>query len=87
MIFQSEARAEQSVESERRGNMQCPGPPCDLGPHCWRDPLGKKHFKLRTHHLRALVDFVGQGNALQSHDDVPEHIREQLCRLGSTEYV
>jgi hypothetical protein len=38
-------------------------------------PLGKKHFKLQIHHLGALVDFVGQGNALQSHDNVPEHIR------------
>jgi len=22
--------------------MQCPGPPCDLGPHCWINPIGKK---------------------------------------------
>jgi hypothetical protein len=58
--------------------MQCPGPPCDLGPHCWRDPIGKKHYKLRTHHLKGLIDYVQQGNILQSHDDVPEHIREQL---------
>jgi hypothetical protein len=65
--------------------MQCPAPSCDLESHCWCDPLGKEHFKLETHYLRALVDFVGQGNALQSHDDVPGHIREQLCWLGSTE--
>jgi len=25
--------------------MRCPGPPCRLGPHCWRDPIGKKHYK------------------------------------------
>jgi hypothetical protein len=52
--------------------MQCPGQPCTLGPHCWRDPFGKKHYKLRTHHLKALINFVEQGNTLQSHDDVPE---------------
>lgn len=28
--------------------MQCPGPPCNKGPYCWRDPIGKKHYKLRT---------------------------------------
>jgi hypothetical protein len=43
-----------------------------------RDSFGKKHYKLRTHHLKALIDFVEQGNILQSHDDVPEDIREQL---------
>jgi hypothetical protein len=58
--------------------MQCPGPPCDLGPHCWRDPFGKKHYKLRSHHLRALVERVERGESLQSHDDVPIEIREQL---------
>jgi hypothetical protein len=60
------------------GLMQCPGPPCALGPHCWRDPFGKKHYKLRTNHLKALIDFVERGNMLQNHDDVPEDIREQL---------
>lgn len=58
--------------------MRCPGPPCSLGPHCWRDPFGKQHYKLSTHHLRALVRLVEQGHRLESHDDVPENIREQL---------
>ena len=58
--------------------MQCPGSPCSLGPYCWRDPYGKKHYKLRTHHLKLLIQFVEQGGTLQSHDDVPDHVREQL---------
>ncbi|KAF2820762.1 hypothetical protein CC86DRAFT_303961, partial [Ophiobolus disseminans] len=58
--------------------MRCPGPPCNLGSHCWRDPFGKRHYKLRTHHLRALVSLVQQGQPIKSHDDVPEDIREQL---------
>jgi hypothetical protein len=58
--------------------LRCPGPPCNLGPHCWRDPFGKKHYKLRTHHLKALVELVQQGHTLKSHDDVPEDVREQL---------
>ncbi|KAF1936655.1 hypothetical protein EJ02DRAFT_358659, partial [Clathrospora elynae] len=58
--------------------LRCPGPPCNLGPHCWRDSFGKKHYKLRTHHLKALVEPLQQDHALKSHDDVPEDIREQL---------
>jgi hypothetical protein len=58
--------------------MRCPGPPCDLGPHCWRDPFRKKHYKLRTHQLKALIRHVAQGGKLQSHDDVPEDVRQQL---------
>ncbi|KAJ8108526.1 hypothetical protein OPT61_g8114 [Boeremia exigua] len=58
--------------------MRCTGPPCNLGPHCWRDPFGKKHYKLRTHQLKALIRHVQQGGQLQSHDDVPEDVRQQL---------
>lgn len=58
--------------------MRCPGPPCDLGPHCWVDPAGKKHYKLRSHHLTDLVRYVERGNVLQSQDDVPDTIRQQL---------
>ncbi|KAF2844062.1 hypothetical protein T440DRAFT_410910 [Plenodomus tracheiphilus IPT5] len=58
--------------------MRCPGPPCNLGPHCWRDPFGKRHYKLRTHHLKALVGLAQQGHILKTHDDVPDDIREQL---------
>jgi hypothetical protein len=58
--------------------MRCPGPPCNLGPHCWRDPARKKHYKLKTHHLKGLIRHVEQGGQLRSHDDVPEDIRQQL---------
>jgi hypothetical protein len=42
------------------------------------DPFGKKHYKLRTQHLKLLIQLVEQGGTLQSRDDVPDHIREQL---------
>lgn len=60
--------------------MRCPGAPCELGPHCWRDPFGKKHYKLGTHHLRSLIKYVEQGGELNTHDDVPHDIRENLYR-------
>lgn len=58
--------------------MRCPGPPCNLGPHCWRDSVGKKHYKLRTYHLKSLIKHVEQGATLRTHDDVSDNIREQL---------
>ncbi|KAJ5865177.1 uncharacterized protein N7529_007093 [Penicillium soppii] len=58
--------------------MRCSGRPCELGPHCWRDPVSKKHYKLTAQNLRGLVNFVEQGGVLNSHYDVPETIREGL---------
>jgi hypothetical protein len=58
--------------------MRCPGPPRHLGPHCWRDPVGREHYKLKSHHLGSLIKYIGQGATLQTHDDVPEDIRQQL---------
>ena len=58
--------------------MRCLGPPCNLGLHCWRDPSGKRHYKLRTYHLKALVGLMQQGHFLKSQNNVPEDIREQL---------
>ncbi|CAI7637411.1 unnamed protein product [Penicillium pancosmium] len=48
------------------------------GRYCWQDPHGKKHYGLRTHHLKRLIAFVEKGGTLQSHDDVPDNIREDL---------
>lgn len=57
---------------------RCPGGPCDRGPYCWIDPVGKKHHHLRTELLKAIMNFKKQGNVLKSHDDVPQHVRDQL---------
>ncbi|KAJ6016425.1 hypothetical protein N7540_011016 [Penicillium herquei] len=60
------------------GLMRCPSPSCHLGPHCWQDPHGKKHYQLRTHHLKRLIAYVEGGGVLESQDDVPEAIRQDL---------
>lgn len=59
---------------------RCPGPPCHLGPYCWCDPVGKKHYKLLTCHLKSLIKYMDQGHTLQSHNDVPGDIHEQLYK-------
>ncbi|EHK19828.1 uncharacterized protein TRIVIDRAFT_68184 [Trichoderma virens Gv29-8] len=56
--------------------VRCPGPPCNKGPYCWRD--GQTHYKLLSHHLKMLVDEVQKGHSMQTHNDIPEHIREEL---------
>ncbi|KAJ5998521.1 hypothetical protein N7451_006331 [Penicillium sp. IBT 35674x] len=60
--------------------MRCPGPPCrHEGQYCWQEPEGKRHHRLKTHHLKALVKYVEQGGLLETHEDVPDSVREQLC--------
>jgi hypothetical protein len=75
---EQETSASPSVWREVYALMRCPGPPCNRGPHCWRDPFGKKHYKLQTHHLKALIQLVENGHTLNTHNDVPDDIREQL---------
>lgn len=60
--------------------MKCPGPPCKNSEgYCWQDPVGKKHYRLNTHHLTHLVDLVKkQRLRLETHEDIPDLIREQL---------
>ncbi|KAI1839961.1 hypothetical protein JX266_013830 [Neoarthrinium moseri] len=61
-----------------RSLLRCPGPPCLQGPYCWRDSETKKRYKLRTPHLLRLVKYVEEGNALDTHDDMPADVRETL---------
>ncbi|KAK1633203.1 hypothetical protein BDP81DRAFT_495291 [Colletotrichum phormii] len=58
--------------------MRCTGPPCRVGPYCWRDATTNKHYRLKTHHLRTLVEHVEQGGELRCHDDVPDFLQQQL---------
>lgn len=60
--------------------LRCPGSPCDnYDGHCWQDPVGKKHYKLKTHHLRHLVGLVKKKKLkIECHNDVPDEVRQQL---------
>lgn len=58
--------------------MRCPGPPCKKGLYCWVDPIGKKHYPLNTRQLKSLIMWVQEGHTLETHDDVPENVREEL---------
>jgi hypothetical protein len=67
--------------------MRCPGPPCPRGPYCWQDPNGKKHHPLKARELQALVLHVQRGNPLETHDDVPDDIRQQLYAAEQQQYA
>jgi len=67
---------ESSIWRDTYNLIRCPGPPCHLGPHRWRDPVGKKHYKLKTYQLKGLIRHIERGGQLQSHDDVSEDIRQ-----------
>lgn len=58
--------------------MRCASSTCQLGPYCWVDPMGKKHYQLKTHHLRRLVTHAEKGEILEGHKDVPDLVREEL---------
>lgn len=45
--------------------MKCDSPACHLGPYCWLDPVGKKHYRLRTQTLKRLVTYAEKGSVLE----------------------
>ena len=72
------ASGQPSIWSKVYELMRCPVKSCNLGPYCWRDPVSKKHYKLRTSHLIRLVEHVQDGHVLQTNDDMPEYVGQQL---------
>ncbi|KAK7928423.1 hypothetical protein PG985_005421 [Apiospora marii] len=69
---------QQTTWNELYERMRCPGPPCHLGPYCWRDSANSKHYRLRTHHFRSLIRHIEEGHPINCHDDVPDFLRTQL---------
>jgi hypothetical protein len=69
---------EPSIWKDVYSAMRCRSSSCNSKPHCWVDPVGKKHYKLRPTHLKSLIEHVARGHVLEGHDDVPKYVREQL---------
>lgn len=84
---EEEASGEPSIRRDVYKLMRCLGPPCNLGPYCWPDPIGKKRYRLRTHHFKSLIRYIEQGHKLETPDDVPEEIRQQLYAEGVAEHI
>ncbi|EPS32153.1 hypothetical protein PDE_07113 [Penicillium oxalicum 114-2] len=76
-IDAEQASGQHSIWRDVYRVMRCPGPPCrHEGQYCWQDPEGKRHHRLQTHHLKALIKYVEQGGVLKTHADVPDSVRE-----------
>ncbi|KAJ5630925.1 uncharacterized protein N7484_011025 [Penicillium longicatenatum] len=58
--------------------MRCASMTCSSGPYCWVDPVGKKHYQMKNHHLKHLVTYVEKGGVLDGHKDLPDAVREDL---------
>lgn len=70
-IDAEQASGQHSVWREVYRVMRCPGAPCrHQGQYCWQDIEGKRHHRLKTHHLKALVKYVEQGGVLETHDHI-----------------
>jgi hypothetical protein len=73
------ATGEPSVWERVYSAMRCPGPPCANGDkYCWRDPMDGKHYILKTHHFREIINHIKNGGTFRTHEDMPERIRDQL---------
>lgn len=67
--------------------MRCPGPPCQHeGQYCWQDPEGKKHYKLRTHHLKALVKYRARWYYRNSRRYSQQYPRSAVCGRASATF-
>lgn len=75
---EEDAAGQPSIWRDVYNLMQCPRPPCNLGPYCWRDNVGKRHYKLKTHYLKSLTKHVEQGGTLETHNNVLDNICKQL---------
>lgn len=75
---EQESTGQPSIWREEYALMRCDNPSCGLGPHCWPDPVTKKHYRLRTPHLQSLIRHREQTKRPHAREDIPEHIRQQL---------
>lgn len=82
-----ESSGQPSVWRDVYRKMHCPGPPCHHeGQYRWQNPVSKKHYRSRTHHIRRLVKDVEKGGVINTHNDIPETVSETdlstyPCRL------
>lgn len=72
------ACGQQAIRRHVYDLMKCDSTACHLGPYCWLDLAGKRHYRLRTQTLRRLVTYAEKGGILETHKDVPDEIREEL---------
>ncbi|XTI88347.1 hypothetical protein V2W45_1468721 [Cenococcum geophilum] len=56
-----------SIRRDVYNIMRCPGPLYHIGPHYWRNNVGKKHYQLKTHYLKRPIKHVEEGERQRKH--------------------
>jgi hypothetical protein len=51
-----------------------------LKPWCWFDSQRNKRFGLKSQHLRSLIRYKDDGKLLDTHDQMPEELRQQIYK-------
>lgn len=78
-IDDEQASGQPSVWRNVYRTMRFPGPPCRCeGQYRWQDPDERNHYKLRSNHMKTLVKHVDQGGVIETLDDIPDSLCEQL---------
>lgn len=77
---EEDASGERPIWSSVYRLMRCDSSTCQHGPHCWVDPMGKRHYPLKSHNIKRPISHVEKGGILESHKDVPEAVRDELYR-------
>jgi hypothetical protein len=62
--------------------MTCKDQLCTLGEFCWCDALTNKHYQLLAPQLRRLREHQLLGNKVESHEDIPDGLRQELYAKG-----
>lgn len=74
------ASAERPIWRSIYNMVRCVSSTCPHGPHRWVDPMGKKHYPLKAHHIKRLITHVEKGGVLEGYKYVPETVHDELYR-------
>lgn len=78
LVAQQEASGTRAGWKDVYQLVECSSAACtNRGFSCWRS--NNKHYKLDSDIMDQLVDYAEEGNKLETHDDIPERIRELIC--------
>ncbi|OZJ01708.1 hypothetical protein BZG36_05649 [Bifiguratus adelaidae] len=86
LVARQEASGTRAVWKEVYQLLECSSAACtNRGFSCWRN--NNKHYKLDSDVMDQLVDYAEEGNKLETHDDVPERIRELIHTRGEEDMM
>ncbi|KAI9146671.1 hypothetical protein HJFPF1_13576 [Paramyrothecium foliicola] len=77
----AEMEAQAGTYREVYKKLRCDAVHCKKGPHCVVDPRGN-HLEVLPIYLEKIVEYVQGGGSLESHDEIPAGIMEEIKRYN-----